>query len=152
MQHGRQMSHDSFLESDSHYPPLHRNRPGSGPGEKLTSSIKQQLPDSRTRAHSNQNMSVHSTLVGGTHYSYLGATGEVVYRIILSQSERRHAKEFSLRSLEGTVDSDTGTRMVFWEFLWHHLSPSSSMLCRRHPIPKSPDWQGSPDPFQLLGM
>lgn len=37
----------------------------------------------------------------------------MVYRTILSQPERRHAKEFSLRSLEGAVDSDTGTRMIF---------------------------------------
>lgn len=53
------------------------------------------------------------------------------------------------------MDSDTGTRVVFWEvffFFWGgYLSPSSCLLCRHYLIPKSRDRQGSPDPFQLWG-
>lgn len=45
-----------FLESDSYYPPLHRNRCGSDAEEKHASSMKQQLPHSRTQAHRDKDL------------------------------------------------------------------------------------------------
>lgn len=89
------MSHGFFLESDSYYLPLHRDRPGSGPGEKRASNAKQQLPHSGTQAYRKLDDSILSTLVGGTNYGHLGR-GVVIScnHISLSQLERQCAREF----------------------------------------------------------
>lgn len=125
----RQVLHGPFLESDSCHLPLHRNRPGLGPGEKHASNTKQQLLHRGTQVYRKQDVSICSVLAVGTSH-HLGSHRQgcvPAYNHPIPAGEA--ACNFSRKCLEGSVNSDTGIRMGLWELLWGYLSPSSCLLC-----------------------
>lgn len=146
------MSHGSLLERVICYPPLHRDRPGSGPGEKHASNTKQQLLHRETQVYRKQDVSICTVLVGGTHYAIGGATGEGMSQPITTTPYPcwRVSVQVFMEVPGGAIDSDTGIRMGLWELLWDCLSHSSCLLCKDHLPPNSPTGRGSLGPFQLV--